>query len=137
MDKNIKLSNIYIKIHNHRCLTMDDLKYLAQYDPECFEKTCHNVVYNIPEAKHILRPNFEIVAIEQKKEEVQARKIDLILENIRSMEIEEVLIEGLSVDRVKELLGELYMEKVFPHSEKMTYFDIRKEELEGTFNKKV
>lgn len=133
----MKLSNLYIKIYNHRCLTLDDLKYLAQYDPECFEKTCHNVVYNIPEAKPILRPKFEIVAVEEKKEEVQARKIDLILENIKSMEIEEVLIEGLSVDRVKELLGELYMEKVFPHSEKMTYFNLAKEELEGTFNKKV
>lgn len=137
MDKNIKLSNLYIKIHNHRCLTLDDLKYLAKYDPECFEKTCHNVVYNIPEAKPVLRPKFEIVSVERPNKEIQARKIDLILQNIKSMEIEDVHIEGLTVERVKELLGELYMESVFPHSEEVTYFELAKEELEGTFNKKV
>ena len=47
MEKDTHLVNIYLKIHNKRSLTIDDLRYLAKYDPECFEKTCKNVVYNI------------------------------------------------------------------------------------------
>ena len=46
--ENHRLINIYIKIHNKKNITMDDLRYLAQYDPECFRKTFANVVYNIP-----------------------------------------------------------------------------------------
>ena len=56
MGKDTRLVNIYIKIHNKRDLTIEDLNYLAKYDPECFEKTCKNVVYNVPDAQQILRP---------------------------------------------------------------------------------
>ena len=56
MGKDTRLVNIYIKIHNKRTLTMEDLKYLSKYDPECFEKTCRNIVYKIPETKEILQP---------------------------------------------------------------------------------
>ena len=48
MGKDTRLVNIYLKIHHKQPLTMDDLAYLAEYAPECFEKTCKNVVYNIP-----------------------------------------------------------------------------------------
>ena len=41
---------------------MEDLQYLAQYDPECFRKTCKNVVYNMPQTK-------EIILQKEKKEE--------------------------------------------------------------------
>ena len=37
MGKDTHLVNIYLKIHNKQTLTMDDLRYLAQYSPECFE----------------------------------------------------------------------------------------------------
>ena len=56
MGKDTRLVNIYIKIHNKRTLTMEDLKYLSKYDPECFEKTCKNIVYKMPEAKEVLQP---------------------------------------------------------------------------------
>ena len=56
MGKNARLVNIYIKIHNKHTLTLEDLKYLSKYDPECFEKTCKNIVYKIPETKEILQP---------------------------------------------------------------------------------
>ena len=49
MGEDTRLVNIYLKIHNKQPLFLDDLRYLAKYDPECFEKTCRNVVYNIPE----------------------------------------------------------------------------------------
>ncbi|MCI9530799.1 MAG: hypothetical protein HFH38_03440 [Lachnospiraceae bacterium] len=56
MGKDTRLVNIYIKIHNKRNLTVEDLQYLSKYDPECFEKTCKNVVYNVPDAKEVLQP---------------------------------------------------------------------------------
>ena len=49
MDKKARLINIYLKINQKRDLSWEDLEYLAIYDPECFEKTCKNVVYNIPQ----------------------------------------------------------------------------------------
>ena len=59
MEKNIRLADIYIKIYNKRPLTLEDLTFLAKYDRECFEKTCQNLFYNIPEAKELLQPELE------------------------------------------------------------------------------
>ena len=59
MEKDTRLVNIYIKIHNKHTLTVEDLKYLAKYDPECFEKTCKNLVYRLPETREILQPEKE------------------------------------------------------------------------------
>ena len=56
MGKDARLANIYIKIHNKYALTLEDLKYLSKYDPECFEKACKNIVYKIPETKTLLQP---------------------------------------------------------------------------------
>ena len=56
MGEDTRLVNIYLKIHNKQQLFLDDLRYLAKYDPECFEKTCKNVVYNFPEAKPVMEP---------------------------------------------------------------------------------
>lgn len=67
MGKDTHLVNIYLKIHNKKTLTMDDLAYLAEYAPECFEKTCKNVVYNIPEAKPVMEPE-EPAAAGQKED---------------------------------------------------------------------
>ena len=59
MKNDTVLVNIYQKIHAKKPLTMDDLRYLAKYSPECFEKTCKNVVYNFPEAKPVMEPQTE------------------------------------------------------------------------------
>ena len=56
MKKDTTLINIYLAIHNKRPITLDDLRYLAEYAPDCFEKTCENVIYNIPETKPVLAP---------------------------------------------------------------------------------
>ena len=37
MEKDTRLINIYLKIHHKRSLTISDLSYLAQYDPECLQ----------------------------------------------------------------------------------------------------
>lgn len=54
MEKNAKLASIYVKIYNKRTLTIDDLTFLAKYDPECFAKTCENLIYKIPETRELM-----------------------------------------------------------------------------------
>ena len=122
MAKDTRLVNIYIKIHNKKSLTMDDLSYLAQYDPECFEKTCKNVVYNVPEAKKIMEPvAAKLSKDEQKSEPSMQQNIERVLENLKRLEINEFPITDVDADHVKDLLGNLYMELLFPHNDKDTF----------------
>lgn len=133
MRKDTYLVNIYLKIHNKKTLTLDDLRYLAKYAPECFEKTCKNVVYNIPEAKTVMEPQLPTVQergeIEQHSKALELpavpkrQKIERILENIRQLETRELPLVGVEADEVKSLLGNLYMELLFPHNDKDTFFD--------------
>ncbi len=124
MEKDPRLINIYLKIHNKRCITMDDLQYLAIYSPECFEKTCKNVVYNFPNAKNIMEPKEVNVKNSEKKvsfEPVAAdhNKIREILKNLNNLEQNELPQTGVTAEEVKELLGNLYMELIFPHDDKI------------------
>ena len=121
MGKDIHLINIYLKIHNKRALTMDDLQYLASHSPECFEKTCKNVVYNIPETKTIMEPEpiEEPLVQEEKQPELSERsKIEKILDNIKSLESDDLPVQKVNASDVKNLLGTLYMEMLFPHNDK-------------------
>ena len=134
MRKDTRLINIYLKIHHKSPLTLDDLRYLAEYDPECFEKTCKNVVYNIPEVKPIMEPDIS----ESLKDESEAkpskndfeseafewRSIETILENLKRLEINDIPISDVDADTVKDLLGNLYMEKMFPHNDKYAFVNM-------------
>lgn len=134
MGKDPRLINIYLKIHNKRSLTMDDLQYLALYSPECFEKTCKNVVYNFPNAKPIMEPetvaepaqaaspvseepekktNVDVYASEQSK-------IRQILNNLHRLERNDMPQTGVNAKEVKDLLGNLFMELLFPHNDNST-----------------
>ena len=143
MDKKTKLLNIYLKINQKRDLSWEDLEYLALYDPECFEKTCKNVVYNIPQAK-------PIILQEKEKEEKQlpAVKTDIpkmenrfsvkqALNNLKKMEGTQVPFTDFNVDRVKNLLGNLYMELLFPHNNMESFFYIEEEERGSKFDRKA
>lgn len=118
MEKDNLLINIYLKIHNKRPITMDDLRYLAQYDPECFEKTCKNVVYNLPESKPIMEPT---PAKPQSKgvspQAYESFNVLAILDNLKQLEANEYLYANVDADQVKNLLGNLYMELLFPHND--------------------
>lgn len=139
MAKDTRLVNIYIKIHNKKSLTMDDLSYLAQYDPECFEKTCKNVVYNVPEAKKIMEPvAAKLSKDEQKSEPSMQQNIERVLENLKRLEINEFPITDVDADHVKDLLGNLYMELLFPHNDKdISFYMMMYEENTSLFDKKV
>jgi len=151
--KNVRLADIYIKIYNKRRLTLEDLSFLAKYDRECFEKTCQNLLYNLPEAKELLQPECE----EQTKQEVKQPKsagehvksesntkepkqeqgILTLLENLKKMEWEEFPMPELDTDKVKHLLGSLYMELLFPHNDKYRYFQLDEEAESSIFNQKA
>lgn len=145
MGKDTHLLNIYLKIHNKRPLTMLDLKYLAKYDPECFEKTCKNVVYNVPEAKAVMEPlmkplmkptSAENTNKVVKVEELKQKSIQQILDNIKSLEISQLPMADVDADKVKALLGSLYMEMLFPHNDKETFINMPTTD-KPSFDKKV
>lgn len=138
---NTRLINIYIKIHNKKNLTLDDLRYLAKYDPECFRKTCENVVYNIPESKVVMQP----AEVEQEGNEVAENNIlpqnefDIfaVLENLKKMDADGTVYKNVDAKRVKNLLGNLFMELLFPHNDKETFIYEDVGEEEPTFDMKA
>lgn len=138
MGKDTHLVNIYLKIHNKRPLTLDDLRYLAQYSPECFEKTCKNVVYNIPETKTIMEPDASKSPDgEPHSEATEHPNIEKVLENLKHLEANEFPIANVAADEVKNLLGNLYMELLFPHNDQHTYMDMTGGENTSLFDKRV
>lgn len=138
MGKDTHLVNIYLKIHNKKTLTMDDLKYLAEYDPECFAKTCKNVVYNIPETKSIMEPIAVASSCDETEPEPSGRQsIGKILENLKRMEFNDFPVMNFDVDKVKNLLGNLYMELLFPHNDKDTFINMAGNEIVSSFDKKA
>lgn len=134
MGKDTSLINIYLKIHNKKPLTIEDLRYLAEYDPECFEKTCKNVVHNIPEAKPIMEPDAAKSSGKELKprtsmnepvtESFEWRSIENILDNLKRLEINDIPISDVDADKVKNLLGNLYMELLFPHNDKDVFVNM-------------
>ncbi len=127
MEKDIRLVNIYLKIHHKKPLTMDDLGYLAEYDPECFAKTCKNVVYNIPEAKPIMEPAGPPASNEEeeaKPELSQRQSVEKILRNLEFLDAGDFPAADIDLEGVKSLLGSLYMELLFPHNDKENYLEV-------------
>lgn len=139
MGKNAHLANIYIKIYNRQSLTMDDLDFLAKYDPECFEKTCRNMVYKVPETKEIFQPPLAAEETEHVQQPLTRKeeRVDDILMRLKKMELKELPVQQVSAGEVKELLGNLYMELMFPHNDKEQYFDMKKSPEKPRFNKEV
>lgn len=138
--KDTRLINIYLKIHNKKTLYLDDLRYLAKYAPECFEKTCHNLVYNAPEAKTIMEPVVSQEPVYQEKEKPQPterQRIELVLDNLKYLEADDFLVADIDVNKVKNLLGSLYMELMFPHNDKDTFLEMAAEDSPSSFDAKV
>ncbi|MCM1538263.1 MAG: hypothetical protein NC254_07695 [bacterium] len=138
MGKDTRLVNIYLKIHHKKNLTMDDLAYLAEYDPECFAKTCQNVVYNIPETKPIMEPPAGETTDDAAPPGFSERQsIEKILENLKRLERNEFPHADADADRVKELLGNLYMEMLFPHDDKETFMNMADTASGSLFDQKA
>lgn len=131
MGKDMHLVNIYLKIHNKRAITLDDLRYLAQYSPECFEKTCKNVIYNRPETKPIMAPETPTPTMPhsslRESEQTERQHIEHVLDNLSLLEADSFPISQVNADEVKNLLGNLYMEMLFPHNDRDTFFQMEYE----------
>ena len=90
---------------------MNDLRYLADYDPECFEKTCKNVVYNIPQAKPVILQKEEPKESTVPPQKIENRDmemrytIDQIVDNLKHIEAEKIPVGEIDVERVKKILG--------------------------------
>lgn len=138
MGRDIRLINIYLKIHNKQALIMDELRYLAQHDPECFEKTCKNVVYNIPEAKPIMEPEAgNETDTKTESEQDLNQHIETVLENLKRLEMSDFPVANVDADEVKRLLGDLYMELLFPHNDTDSFFNMWDVENGTIFDKKA
>ena len=138
MGKNTRLVNIYLKIHNKKVLTMDDLSYLAEYDPECFAKTCKNVVYNFPEAKPIMESAaLESSCVESKPEPSDRQSIEKILARLKRLEMNDFPDVSIDNEKVKSLLGNLYMEMLFPHNDKDTFMNMADNGNASLFDRKI
>jgi len=138
MGKDIHLVNIYLKIHNKKTLTMDDLAYLAEYSPECFEKTCKNVLYNIPESKPIMEPVTSEPLNEESGQKLSDRQnIERILKNLKCLETNDFQVANVDADKVKDLLGNLYMELLFPHNEKDTFMNLTDNGNKSLFDRRI
>ncbi len=118
---------------------MDDLRYLAEYDPECFVKTCKNVVYNIPEAKPIMEPAApEPSSCKEAKPELSERQnIEKVLERLKRLEKNDFPDVNIDNEKVKSLLGNLYMELLFPHNDKQSFMNMADNGNASSFDKKV
>lgn len=150
MKKNARLADIYIKIYNKKPLMWEDMKFLAVYDPECFEKTCKNLIFNIPETKKLMEPLEEkepaLPPLYRKTELLPALpknpvlsekdRIEVLLENLKKMERDEFGVQEVSLEKVKNLLGNLYMEMLFPHNDRDKYFQFEHHDS-SIFNKKA
>lgn len=163
MAEDTRLVNIYLKIHNKQPLFIDDLRYLAKYDPECFEKTCQNVVYNIPETRPIMEPVVETRKVAKKesismpeqigsdkkrtlveesasvsRESVEERPdIETILDNLKRLERDELPVSDMDVEKVKNLLGNLFMEQIFPHNDRDTFMELYPGKKSSFFDRKA
>lgn len=138
MGKNIRLVNIYLKIHNKKVLTLDDLGYLAEYDPECFAKTCKNVVYNIPETKPIMEvASAEALCEEPMSEPFNQYSIATVLDKLKRLERNDFPDINIDNETVKSLLGNLYMELLFPHNDKDTFMNMADDDNRPTFDQKI
>lgn len=143
MEKKTRLLNIYLKIHQKRDLTWDDLEYLARFDPECFEKTCKNVVYNIPQAKNVILQKDETDGKKVLPEKTESKKenmgfsIEKALKNLKQMEMKQNPFAEFDIERVKNLLGNLYMELLFPHNDQDSFFSAAEEDRGSRFDRKA
>ena len=143
MEKKTRLINIYLKIHQKRDLTWDDLEYLARFDPECFEKTCKNVVYNIPQTKDVILPKEQNEDKKLLPQKVESKGVESsfsiaqALKNLKKMEMKQNPFAEFDVDRVKNLLGNLYMELLFPHNDQDSFFSASEEDRGSRFDKKA
>ena len=59
------------------------------------------------------------------------------MEKLKYMEAKHIPIADFDVERVKNLLGNLYMELLFPHNDMDSFFSVEEEDRGTRFDKKA
>ena len=106
------------------------------------------MIYNIPETKPIMEPQktpsaarmqetTETPVIETVRESTEKYNIDEILENLKRLEYAEFPVADVDAEKVKNLLGNLYMELLFPHNDKESFMDMMPGKTTSIFDKKI
>lgn len=70
-------------------------------------------------------------------EQPDKEQIAQALSNLKQMEQEGLPVGEMDVDTVKNLLGNLYMEMLFPHNGRAKFFSMEDQEYLSVFNKKA
>ena len=99
------------------------------------------MVYNIPQVKSVLLPEMKYDKNTEMEAETSIQKerkfVDYILEKLKHLERKQIPLMEVDAERVKNLLGNLYMELLFPHNDKDTFFAPDYEEKGVKFDKKA
>ncbi len=74
---------------------------------------------------------------EQNQELSDRQHIEMILDNLKRMEADDFPIADIDADRVKRLLGNLYMELLFPHDDEYTFIDMADDGEKSSFDQKT
>ena len=65
------------------------------------------------------------------------QSIERILENLKRLEIEDLPVADIDMDTVKGLLGNLYMEMLFPHNDKYAFVNMADSGDVSVFDQKI
>ena len=63
--------------------------------------------------------------------------IEKVLENLRHLEMHDFPVVDIDADRVKDLLGNLYMELLFPHNDNYPFMNMMDQINDPIFDKKA
>lgn len=128
MNERVRLTNIYLKIYNKRPITADDLRFLSIYDPECFEKTCKNIVYKQADKPQVEKKS-EKGGLPALIYDNSSIGIDYLIDNMDVTELkDEDFFMGLKPQEVADMIGVTYMEELFPHNDKYGFFNAAEEQ---------
>ena len=121
------------------------------------------MVYNIPESRPIMEPVVEAgkeaeqrdnfvpnqkvnwkkrklvvkpAPVNSTKDETRA-DIEAILDNLKRLERDELPVSDMDAEKVKNLLGNLFMEQLFPHNDKDTFMELLPGKQTSFFDKKA
>ena len=75
--------------------------------------------------------------VETRPEPAEQQNIEQILENIKRLETNDFPVSSVDADEVKSLLGNLYMELLFPHNDKDTFFNMANNGDYPSFDKRI
>ena len=70
------------------------------------------------------KPESRALKNESASKSFEWRDIENILDNLKRLEINDIPISDVDADKVKSLLGNLYMELLFPHNDKSAFVNM-------------